>query len=139
MEEHPELSDSALPTLLAGARALLCPAFVEGYGLPIAEALALGVPVICSDIPVFREVGRNVPEFLDPLDGRTNLVRCGRGDELLGVGVQLGAEAAADVGGDCAHLGLADPAHDREERAQEEVGARSCRFSAQMLGKAQTI
>jgi glycosyltransferase involved in cell wall biosynthesis len=69
VEEHPELSDDALPTLLAGARALLCPAFVEGYGLPIAEALALGVPVICSDIPVFREVGRDVPEFLDPLDG----------------------------------------------------------------------
>jgi glycosyltransferase involved in cell wall biosynthesis len=67
--EHNSLPDRALRPLLAGARALLCPAFVEGYGLPIAEALALGVPVICSDIPVFREVGHNVPEFLDPLDG----------------------------------------------------------------------
>jgi hypothetical protein len=36
--------------------------------LPIAEALASGVPVICSDIPAFREVGRDVPEYLDPLN-----------------------------------------------------------------------
>jgi len=69
LEEHNALPDRELRPLLAGARALLCPAFVEGYGLPISEALALGVPVICSDIPVFREVGRDVPEFLDPLDG----------------------------------------------------------------------
>jgi glycosyltransferase involved in cell wall biosynthesis/tetratricopeptide (TPR) repeat protein len=69
LEEHNTLPDRELRPLLAGARALLCPAFVEGYGLPIAEALALGVPVICSDIPVFREVGLDVPEFLDPLDG----------------------------------------------------------------------
>jgi glycosyltransferase involved in cell wall biosynthesis len=69
LEEHNALCDRDLRALLQGARALLCPAFVEGYGLPIAEALALGVPVICSDIPVFREVGGDVPEFLDPLDG----------------------------------------------------------------------
>jgi glycosyltransferase involved in cell wall biosynthesis len=36
--------------------------------LPLAEALASGVPVICSDIPVFREVGRDVPDYVDPLD-----------------------------------------------------------------------
>ncbi len=57
--------------------------------------------------------------LLDPLHRRTDLLRRRRGDELLGVGVQLGAEPAADVRGDRAHLGLADPAHDREERAQE--------------------
>ena len=69
IEEHNSLADRELRRLLAGARALLCPSFVEGYGLPIAEALALGVPVICSDLGVFREVGRGVPEYLDPLDG----------------------------------------------------------------------
>jgi glycosyltransferase involved in cell wall biosynthesis len=69
IEEHNSLPDRDLRPLLAGARALLCPSFVEGYGLPIAEALALGVPVICSDLAVFREVGRGVPEYLDPLDG----------------------------------------------------------------------
>jgi hypothetical protein len=45
------------------------PSFAEGYGLPLAEALALGTPVICSDIAVFREAGGEVPEFIDPLDG----------------------------------------------------------------------
>jgi glycosyltransferase involved in cell wall biosynthesis len=36
--------------------------------LPLAEALASGVPVICSDIPVFREIGQDVPDYVDPLD-----------------------------------------------------------------------
>jgi glycosyltransferase involved in cell wall biosynthesis len=69
IEERTSLPDRDMQKLLAGASALLCPAFVEGYGLPIAEALALRVPVICSDIKVFHEVGRTAPEYLDPLDG----------------------------------------------------------------------
>ncbi|HZP13635.1 MAG TPA: glycosyltransferase [Nevskiaceae bacterium] len=69
VEEHNMLPDAALAPLLAGARALLLPSFVEGYGLPVAEALAAGVPVICSDLPALREVGGEVPEYLDPLDG----------------------------------------------------------------------
>jgi len=52
-----------------GARALLMPAFAEGYGMPLAEALALGTPALCSDIPALREVGQGVPEFMHPLDG----------------------------------------------------------------------
>lgn len=67
--ELPNLSDIQLAELLRRSTALLFPSFVEGFGLPIAEALAVGVPVICSDIPAFREVGGDVPEFIDPLDG----------------------------------------------------------------------
>lgn len=60
--------DEELAAVLHHARALLCPSFVEGYGLPIAEALTHGVPVIASDLPVFREFAGDVPDYLDPLD-----------------------------------------------------------------------
>lgn len=69
VEELGGCSDSRMAGLLRGARALLMPSFAEGYGMPVAEALSVGVPVLCSDIPALREVGRDVPDYLDPLDG----------------------------------------------------------------------
>jgi glycosyltransferase involved in cell wall biosynthesis len=69
VREYQNLPDNAVARLLWGARALLFPSFTEGYGLPLAEALALGVPAICSDLPALREVGGEAPEYLDPLDG----------------------------------------------------------------------
>src|SRR5438067_505392 len=66
--EKPVCSDSELVTYLRHAQALLFPSFVEGYGLPLAEALSLGVPAIASDLPVFREIAADIPEYLDPLD-----------------------------------------------------------------------
>ena len=62
-------TDAELDVHLRGARALLFPTLVEGYGLPLIEALALGTPVIASDLPVFHEIGQEVPDFVDPLDG----------------------------------------------------------------------
>ena len=58
-------TDQELANHLVAARALLFPSFVEGYGLPLVEALELGVPVIASDLPVFREVGGEIPDYLD--------------------------------------------------------------------------
>jgi glycosyltransferase involved in cell wall biosynthesis len=69
VHEFSRLTDSELRGLIENARALLMPSFSEGFGLPIIEALALGVPVLCSDIPPFVEIGGGVPEFFDPLDG----------------------------------------------------------------------
>lgn len=66
VEEVGPLDDRRLAKLLAGARALLFPSFAEGYGIPLVEALAAGVPVIASDLPVFREIGQGVPELLPP-------------------------------------------------------------------------
>ena len=69
VQETGPLPDREVASLLHGARALLFPSFAEGYGLPLVEALALGVPVIASDLPALREVGGAVPDYLDPLDG----------------------------------------------------------------------
>ena len=61
--------DALLAAYLRGARALLFPSFVEGYGLPLVEALACGTPVIASDLEVFRELAGDIPDYLSPIDG----------------------------------------------------------------------
>ena len=59
-------SDEDIAELFAGAKAFLFPSFAEGFGLPPLEAMASGVPVVCSDIPVFREVYGDAVRFVDP-------------------------------------------------------------------------
>lgn len=61
--------DATLDATMRGARALLFPSFVEGYGLPLVEALACRTPVIASDLAVFRELAGDVPDYLSPIDG----------------------------------------------------------------------
>jgi len=68
--EQSACSDEELASWLVHARALLFPTFAEGYGMPLAEALNLSVPVIASDLPVFREFAQDIPEYVDPMDGR---------------------------------------------------------------------
>ncbi len=62
------VSDAKLLELYRGSRALLFPSLAEGWGLPLAEALAVGTPVIASDIPICREVGGEAPQYLSPED-----------------------------------------------------------------------
>lgn len=62
----PACSDTELAALLGEARAVLMPSLAEGFGLPLIEALEAGVPVIASDLPVFRETGQGLPLLLDP-------------------------------------------------------------------------
>jgi glycosyltransferase involved in cell wall biosynthesis len=61
-------TDRELAQHLRSARALLFPSFAEGYGLPLVEALAAGVPAIASDLHVFRELCGTIPTYLDPHD-----------------------------------------------------------------------
>ena len=60
-----DCSDHDLARHMTSARALLFPSLAEGYGLPLVEALGSGVPVIASDVPVFREIGGDIPKFID--------------------------------------------------------------------------
>ena len=59
------ISDGELRSYYQNAVALFAPSIYEGFGLPVAEAVALGVPVYCSDIPSFREAaqGRELGKF----------------------------------------------------------------------------
>ena len=50
------LTDAELGVILRRARVLVAPSRAEGFGLPVAEAMAVGTPVICSDIPALAEV-----------------------------------------------------------------------------------
>ncbi|MFA5593578.1 MAG: glycosyltransferase [Micavibrio sp.] len=60
--------DARLCAWMKGARALLFPSLAEGYGMPLSEALSVGVLVIASDLAVFREVAGDVPDYLPALD-----------------------------------------------------------------------
>jgi glycosyltransferase involved in cell wall biosynthesis len=87
--ELPACSDADLATYLHHAQALLFPSFAEGYGMPLVEALASGAPAIASDLPAFREIAGDIPEYLDPLDGMGWLARI----EAYAVGVSPEREA----------------------------------------------
>jgi alpha-1,2-rhamnosyltransferase len=54
-----DVEDGELTYLYQNVTALVLPSYAEGFGLPIVEAARHGRQVICSDIPVFREVGRD--------------------------------------------------------------------------------
>jgi glycosyltransferase involved in cell wall biosynthesis len=68
VHEIADLRDDELARLIRGARALLSPSATEGFDLPVVEALALGTPVIASDIPAHRELAHGAV-LIDPTDG----------------------------------------------------------------------
>jgi glycosyltransferase involved in cell wall biosynthesis len=63
-----------LTTLYRGARALLYPSFAEGFGLPPLEAMAVGTPVIASNVTSLPEVLGNAAVMVDPTD--TDAIAC---------------------------------------------------------------
>lgn len=58
------VSDDDLNLLYNGSVALIYLSLCEGFGLPIIEAMAIKTPVICSNIPVFREITDNKAVFV---------------------------------------------------------------------------
>ncbi|WP_145556286.1 glycosyltransferase family 4 protein [Yersinia canariae] len=62
------LSAEDLPLLFSGARTFLFPSLYEGFGLPVLEAMASGVPVVCSNAASLPEVLGDSGLMCDALD-----------------------------------------------------------------------
>ncbi len=52
--------------LFRGARGFIYPSMFEGFGMPVLEAMAAGVPVACSNIPPLREIAGSTVHYFDP-------------------------------------------------------------------------
>jgi glycosyltransferase involved in cell wall biosynthesis len=61
-----EVSEKQLRLIYRAADAFIMPSLNEGFGLPVIEAMASGLPVLCSDIDVFREVAGESAHYFDP-------------------------------------------------------------------------
>src|SRR5207244_8784158 len=57
-----------IPALILSARLLVFPTWSESFGLPLAEALAMGAPAVAADIPACREVGADAACYYTPGD-----------------------------------------------------------------------
>jgi alpha-1,3-rhamnosyl/mannosyltransferase len=62
------VSREDLATIMAGATTLIYPSIYEGFGLPPLEAMACGVPVICSNVSSLPEVVGDAGILIDPRD-----------------------------------------------------------------------
>ncbi len=62
------LAIGELKTVYKSVDAVVYPSLSEGFGRSLIEAIASETPLICSDIPVFREVAGNYPYYFDPND-----------------------------------------------------------------------
>ncbi len=62
------VAGEALPAIYQGATLFLYPTLYEGFGLPVVEAMASGVPVITSNTSALEEIGKGYAHLVDPLD-----------------------------------------------------------------------
>jgi glycosyltransferase involved in cell wall biosynthesis len=92
------IPESDVPGLYAAAAIEVFPSKLEGYGLPLVEAMAAGTPVIAADTAVFREVAEDAVSYFPP-DDQSELARlirialgsAGFQEEYRGRGRQLAA------------------------------------------------
>jgi glycosyltransferase involved in cell wall biosynthesis len=64
----PEVDDALMPAVYRAASVFACPSRAEGFGLPVLEAMAAGVPVVASDIAALAEVAGPAATLVPPCD-----------------------------------------------------------------------
>jgi glycosyltransferase involved in cell wall biosynthesis len=60
------ISDAQKTALFKSTTLYVQPSLYEGFGMPILESMSLGAPVLCSNLPVFREVAEDCASYFDP-------------------------------------------------------------------------
>ena len=86
------VEDSTLNMLYNACDLLLFPSIYEGFGLPVIEAFATGLPVVTSDIPTIREISGDAAILVDPndlksiLEGVKNAIN--NGEKLIEKGME---------------------------------------------------
>ena len=117
-----------LPGLFAGADAFLYPTLYEGFGLPVAEAMACGVPVLTSSTSALQEIAGGYAYLVDPMDIDAiarGIVDLATDPDRRREYAELGRRRAADFSWDHAAAqtlkvyaeALAGRRHDGEKRA----------------------
>jgi alpha-1,3-rhamnosyl/mannosyltransferase len=61
-----DVPNAHVPSLIQRSRVLVFPTWCESFGLPLAEALAMGAPAVAADIPACREVGKDAACYYAP-------------------------------------------------------------------------
>jgi glycosyltransferase involved in cell wall biosynthesis len=65
---HNGVTDEEYTAVLRSATALVTASLDEGFGIPLVESMRLGIPVVVSDIPIFREIGGDAALFFPAKD-----------------------------------------------------------------------
>jgi glycosyltransferase involved in cell wall biosynthesis len=66
---HRSVSSEELPNVYSNALALVYPTRYEGFGLPLVEAMASGVPIVASDTPINKEIAMNCASYFPVGEG----------------------------------------------------------------------
>jgi len=93
------VSDASLPAIYQGAELFVYPTLYEGFGLPVVEAMASGVPVITSDKSALKEVAEGYADLVNPVDidqMANAIAHCMSDREHHAALARLGTRRAAD-------------------------------------------